>query len=78
MLTRYYFHPNTCCLFDCLVRTCSCMTKAVNGPVVPNREAALKEATNAIGAVLGDERVVVALRGVEDVAAGVEFHFLAE
>lgn len=78
MRTRYYFHPNTCCLFDCVVRTCSCKTKPMTGPTVLDREAALKEANNSIGAMLSDDRAVMALRGVEDSSEVIEFHFLVE
>jgi hypothetical protein len=78
MRTRYFFHPNTCCLFDCIVRTCTCKTKAVKGPTVKDRDAAMQQADNAVGAMLDDDRVVMALRGVEESASGMEFHFLVE
>ena len=78
MKLTYYFHPNTCCLFDCIVRSCSCGARGRKGRVVEDRKAAQAWADDAVGSMVAGDRVIMALRGFEETDAGFELHFLVE
>lgn len=75
MKTFHLFHPNTCCLTDCLVRYCTCGVAGVPGPDASDEDEALEHAATID--LAPDGRVIEFLSGRVDTVGDVfHVHFM--